>query len=355
MYVTSSDDTPSTAAKATTASEQRKRDKLGPDIVALIESQKPTAIQELIFDLSMTMITLTMKVYEHTESARRFDLSNVSISKKSWLPGNVKKIKISLQCTSELEDDAEYLKLAAECKQKVETFQDDLNYLYYCMAVREREYAKEKRLKEFVTKSHKLFRAYTKHFSGIIKLGEITRPLDTTAALFLTRYLKENFQSFFGADSYLDSEFDDAVKAIQNLVPGMNDPTTPENIVTQPNPYAKTDTAITAFWNSKGFTHEEEDLYERLYRSVHPYFETVTRAIQDHINDARNEVTANAKLASWIESEKKEAATSATEAALATMSTMSPTTMTELITKQSTEVSETIAKKTALKLLKKQM
>jgi hypothetical protein len=45
----SGDENPSTAAKAITATEQRKSTKLGTDIVVLIESQKPSAIQELIF------------------------------------------------------------------------------------------------------------------------------------------------------------------------------------------------------------------------------------------------------------------------------------------------------------------
>jgi hypothetical protein len=100
--------------------------------VALIELQKPSAIQELIFDLSTTMIALNAKVHDRTESAKRFDLSSVPITEKTWLPGNVKKIKIGLQCTSELvHDDEEYLELSAECDQMVKAFQDDLNYIYY--------------------------------------------------------------------------------------------------------------------------------------------------------------------------------------------------------------------------------
>ena len=152
---TSGDETPTTiTAKAITAAEQRKRTKLGPDIVALIELQKPTAIQELIFELSTMMITLNTKVYERTESAGRFDLKPIPINIKSWLPGNVKKIKIRLQSPTELADDEEYRKLAAECETTVEKFQDDLKYIYYRAAVRERKYAKEKRLREFVKKSH---------------------------------------------------------------------------------------------------------------------------------------------------------------------------------------------------------
>ena len=140
----SGDENPTTAAKAITAAEQRKRTKLGADIVALIESQKPTAIQELIFDLSTSMIALNTKVYDRTESAKRFDLRCVPINEKSWLPGNGKRIKIGLQCTSELVDDEEYLMLSAECEKTVTAFQDYLNYLYYRTAVRERKYAEEK-------------------------------------------------------------------------------------------------------------------------------------------------------------------------------------------------------------------
>jgi hypothetical protein len=112
---TSGNETPSIADKAITAAEQRKRAKLGPNIVALIELQKPTAIQELIFDLSTTMIALNAKVYNHTESAKRFDLRSVLMNEETWLNENVKKIKIGLQCTSELVDDEEYLKLSADC------------------------------------------------------------------------------------------------------------------------------------------------------------------------------------------------------------------------------------------------
>jgi hypothetical protein len=65
-------------------------------------------------------------------------------------------------------------------------------------------------------------------------------------------------------------------------------------------------------------------------------------------------VAENAKLAAWITSKKKEEATATTgDATLATMSTMSPTTMTELVTKQSTNVSEKVATQTTLKMIKK--
>jgi hypothetical protein len=94
---TSGDETPSIADKAITTAKQRKCAKLGPDIVALIELQKPTAIQEFIFDLSTMMIALNAKVHDRTESTKHFDLSSIPIHEKTWLPGNVKKIKIGLQ------------------------------------------------------------------------------------------------------------------------------------------------------------------------------------------------------------------------------------------------------------------
>ena len=326
----SSDETPSTAAKAVTAAEQRKRTKLGTDIVALIESQKPTAIQELIFDLSTSMIALNTKVYDRTESAKRFDLRCVPITEKSWLPGNV-KIKIGLQCTSELVDDEEYLMLSAECEKTVAAFQDDLNHLFYRTAVRERKYAEEKRLREFVNKTHKLFRAYTKHFSGIVRMGDISRPLDIVAALFLIRYMKEslNRRAFFGPDNYLGSSIEEATDTVAELVPGLKDQDAAAHI-TQPSSQT---TATEAFRNGHGFTPDEEDLYKALQNSIDPYFATVTSSVQNRINGTRNELAENAKLAAWLASEKKEEATAATEAALATMSTMSPTTMTELVTK----------------------
>ena len=118
-----------------------------------------------------------------------------------------------------------------------------------------------------------------------------------------------NHKTFFGPDNYLDCEIEEAIKAVQELVPGMTHPDAPEHIVTQPH----SQTANTeVFRNSKGFTYNEEDVYNRLKESVDQYFETVTQTIQTQIDKTRNEVTENAKLAAWIESEKKEAATSAT-------------------------------------------
>jgi hypothetical protein len=278
---TSGDETPSIADKAITATEQWKRAKLGPDIVALIELQKPTAIQELIFDLSTTMIALNAKVYECTESTKHFDFHSVPMHKKTWLPGNVKKIKISLQCTSELADDEEYLKLSAVCDKTVMKFQEDLNYLYYCAAIRERKHAKEKWLCEFIEKSHKLFQAYTKHFSGFIKMGNISRPLDITAAQFLIRYMKEGYnKAFFHPDKnrYLGNTLEEATNAVAELVPGLRDPDAPENLIPKHNSeiMAKTE----KFRNSKGFMLDEEDVYQALRNSIDPYFATVTCTIQ---------------------------------------------------------------------------
>jgi hypothetical protein len=36
-------------------------------------------------------------------------------------------------------------------------FQEELNYLYYHAAIREKKHAKEKWLQEYINKSHKLF------------------------------------------------------------------------------------------------------------------------------------------------------------------------------------------------------
>jgi hypothetical protein len=89
------------------------------------------------------MITLNTNIHDRTESAKCFDLSSIPIHEKTWLPGNVKKIKIGLQCTSELVDDEEYRKISADCDQTVTKFQEELNYLYYHAAIWEKNMPKK--------------------------------------------------------------------------------------------------------------------------------------------------------------------------------------------------------------------
>jgi DNA replication initiation complex subunit (GINS family) len=164
--------------------------------------------------------------------------------------------------------------------------------------------------------------------------------------------MRKSLRAFFGPDNYLNTTLEKAIDTVAELVPGMKDPDAAEKPTTQPSSQT---TATIAFRNGFGFTPDEEDLYTALHNSIDPYFVTVTSTVQNRIDGARNEVTENAKLAAWLASEKKEEATAATEAALATMSTMSPTTMTELVTKHSTDVSEKVATKTTQRLIKKQM
>jgi hypothetical protein len=136
---------PPTSKKATgtSASVLKKcTEKLGADIVELIESQKPDAIPTFISKLAMEMIAANAYVMDRADNAKQFDLSTAPTDEKKWLPSNIRKIKIGLK-TSKLEDDDFYKQLDAECKDVVERFRNDLNCIYHRLAAKEEKHARE--------------------------------------------------------------------------------------------------------------------------------------------------------------------------------------------------------------------
>jgi CRISPR/Cas system CMR-associated protein Cmr5 small subunit len=87
---------------------------------------------------------------------------------------------------SKLERDDFYKQLDAECKEDVvEKFKNDLDHLYYWLAIKEEGNVKEQRLLKFTTHVFALFQVYTKYYAKFADLGKLSRPLDTSAALFL--------------------------------------------------------------------------------------------------------------------------------------------------------------------------
>jgi hypothetical protein len=98
----------------------------------------------------------------------------------------------------------------------VETFKNDLNYIYFRLAAKEEKDATEQQLSTFTTRAFALFRVYTKYYAECANLGELSRPLDTSAARFLSRFMKGYLQQhgFYGFASYLDVTLDEALAAL---------------------------------------------------------------------------------------------------------------------------------------------
>jgi hypothetical protein len=352
-------DAPSTAeppaskkALGTSASALKKRtEKLGTHIVELIESQKPEPITTYISTLALEMLAANAHVTERVTNANQFNLSTDNGDK--WLPSNIKKIKIGLKA-SKLEGDDFYKQLDAECKDVVEKFKNDLNRIYYRLAIKEEENAKEQRLLKFTTHAFALFQVYTKYYAEFVDLGKLSRPLDTSAALFLSRfmkgYLKQN--GFFGTASYLDIELQEALDALAAHVPGMNDPDTPLTLAgNSDSTMMGTKDTNTAAHNRNvyGYTDDENTVYKAIKVEVTKYFLQVTKEAQENIDKVRNETIQNAKLEAWLKAKQTEDATAACAAAVATVPTLLPNTMDALMetkaTKVSTKVSEKVAKK----------
>jgi hypothetical protein len=76
----------------------------------------------------------------------------------------------------------------------VERFKTELNYTYYELAALEEKHAHERRLSTLTTQAFNLFRAYTKYYAEFADLGTLSRPLDISAALFLSRFMKGYLQ-----------------------------------------------------------------------------------------------------------------------------------------------------------------
>jgi hypothetical protein len=144
--------------------------------------------------LAMETVTANVYVTECAKNAKQFDLST-ALSDKKWLPSSIKKIKIGLKA-SKLEDDEFYKQLNAECKGVVETFRNDHNYIYYQLAAKEEKHAVEQRLLTFMTHSFALLFCvyYTKYYAKCADLGKLSRPLDTSATKFLSRFMKGYLQ-----------------------------------------------------------------------------------------------------------------------------------------------------------------
>jgi hypothetical protein len=90
-----SDAEPPTSKKAagTSASALKKRtDKLGANIVELIESQKPNSPITYISKLAMEMVAANAHVIDRAENVKQFDIS-AAPTDEMWLPSNIKKIK----------------------------------------------------------------------------------------------------------------------------------------------------------------------------------------------------------------------------------------------------------------------
>jgi hypothetical protein len=282
---------------------------------------------------------------------RQFDLST-EIGDK-WLPSSIKKIKIGLKA-SKLEGDDFYKQLDAECKNMVEIFKNDLNDIYYWLAIKEEENAKEQRLSTFTTHAFALFQVYTKYYAEFTDLGKLSCPLDTTAALFLSRFVKGylKLNGFFRNASYLDIELQEALDALAAHVPGMNDPDKPLTPAENPNSMTMgtKDTNMAA--NKRDayrYTNDENTVYKTIKVEVVKYFLQVTKEAQENIDKLRNETIQNAKLEAWLKAKQTEDATAACAAAVATVPTLLPNTMDALMetkaTKVSTKVSEKVAKK----------
>jgi hypothetical protein len=359
-------DDPSTAepptskkAPGTSAFALKKRtEKLGANIVELIESQKPDAIPTFISKLATEMVAANTHVTERAENAKQFDLSTAPSDKK-WLPSNIKKIKIGLKA-SKLEDDDFYKQLDAECKDVVEKFRNDLNYIYYRLAAQEEKHAMEQRLSTFITHAFALFRVYTKYYAECADLGRLSRPLDTSAARFLSRfmrgYLRQN--GFFGFASYLEVTLEEALAALTTHVPGMADP---DKLMTKPHSDRTTTgtdtTESTAHLrDAYGYTLDENTIYRKIKEEATKYFLQVTKEVQQNIDNIRHETISNAKLKAWIAVTATEDATAACAAAIATIPTITPNTMDALMettaTKVSISVSEKVAKKETKALFK---
>jgi hypothetical protein len=342
----------SNKAPGTSASALKKRtEKLGTHIVELIESQKPEPITTYISTLAMEMLAANAHVTDRATNAMQFDLSTATGDK--WLPSNIKKIKIGLKA-SKLEGDDFYKQLDAECKDVVAKFKNDLNHIYYRLAIKEEENAREQRLLKFTTHAFALFQVYTKYYAEFADLGKLSRPLDTSAALFLSRfmkgYLKQN--GFFGNASYLDIELQEALDALAAHVPGMNDPDTPLTPAGNPNSttMGTKNTNMAAHKRDVyGYTNDENTVYKTIKVEVMKYFLQVTKEAQENIDKLRNETIQNAKLEAWLKAKQTEEATAACAAAIATIPTLLPNTMDALMetkaTTVSTKVSEKVAKK----------
>jgi hypothetical protein len=353
---------PPTSKKATgtSASVLKKRTaKLGANIVELIESQKPDAIPTFISKLAMEMVAANAYVTDRADNAKQFDLSTAPTDEKKWLPSNIKKIKIGLK-TSKLEDDDFYKQLDAECKDVVEKFKNDLNSIYYRLAAKEEKHAREQRLLTFTTHAFALFRVYTKYYAECANLGDLSRPLDTSAARFLSRFMKGYLQQngFFGFAGYLEVTLDEALAALTAHVPGMADPDRPMTRPYSDRTTNGTETTTTAAPRRDGFgyTADEHTIYKKIKEEACKYFLQVTKEVQQKIDTLQNETISNAKLTAWIAVAATEDATAACSAALATIPTVTPTTMDALMettaTKVSTSVSEKVAKKETKALFK---
>ena len=343
-------------APGTSASALKKRtDKLGANIVELIESQKPPTITTYISTLAMEMLAANAHFQDRAATAKRFDIFTTPTDAKTWLPSNIKKIKIGLKA-SQYDDDDEYQNIAACCKDLVEEFKTKLNYQYHRLAAMEERCAQTKRLKTFITEAYGLFQAYTKYYAEITEMGTLSRPLDTAAALFLKRfmtgYLKtENFFKY-----YLDVDLQVAIDALTAHVPSMKDPDT---LLTQAEPNPVTtgnedmDEAAKKRRNAYGYTPDEDAIYKRIKEDAKKYFLQVTMGIQETIDSVRNDAIYDASLHAWKISKQTEAATEACAAAVALVPTITPETMNALIEKKTTAVLEKNARKVAAKAIDK--
>jgi hypothetical protein len=345
-------------APGTSASALKKRaDKLGTHIVELIESQELEPIIPCISTLAMEMVAANAYVTNRVENAKQFDLTTAHTDDK-WLPSNIKKIKIGLKA-SKLEGGEFYTQLDAEIKDHVEKFKDYLNTSYHRLAAKEEEYAKEQRLLTFTTHTFTLFQVYTKYYAEIDVLGTLSRPVDTSAAKFLSifmeGYLMKN--GFFGNASYLDVTLQVALDALTAHVPGMMDSVTP---LTQANPISMTtgNEAMNEAAKKRdtfGYTVDEYKIYRTIEKEVTKYFLQVTKEVQENIDKLRHKTIKHAKLDAWLKAKKTDEAAAACAAAVATVSTITPDTMTALIEETTTAVSTRVAKKEAAKAVDKQL
>ena len=347
---------PPTSKKAPglSASALKKRtDKLGATIVELIESQKPPTITTYISKLAMEMLAANAHFRDRAATAKRFDIINTPTDAKTWLPSNIKNLKIGLKA-SQYDDDDEYQHIAACCKDLVEEFKTKLNYQYHRLAAMEERCAHTKRLNTFITEAYGLFQAYTKYYAEIKQMGTLSRPLDTSAALFLKRFMKGYLQNEKFFQYYLEVDLQVAIDALTAHVPSIKDPDTPLTQAEQtPVTTGNEDTDTAAQRNSFGYTPDEDDIYKRIKEDAMKYFLQVTMGIQDTVDTVRDDAICDASLRAWHISKQTDAATEACAAAVAQVPTITSDTMNALIEKKTTAVLEKSAGKFAAKAIEK--
>jgi hypothetical protein len=317
------------------ASAIRKRtEKLGAPIVELIESRMPNGISTSIFTLAMEMLTANAYVTECAKRAQKFDTTTLPTDDKEWLPSNIKNINICLK-TSKLKDDDEYIQLAAKCKDNVEKFKVELNDTYYQLATMELKHAEKERLSTFLFQAHNLFRDYTLYYSECLKIGKTSRPLEQSAAVFLSRFFDESLHTLDFFHGYLKVTRQEGLDALAVLVPGYN---------------VRNEAAVSmdTEGESQGppvMTTDDEKIYKMIRDEVGMYFHDVTKGVQEKTDTVRHQTEASAMFDALKKANQTDDATAACAAALHAIPTVTPATMEALVEMKVTKKFQQLARK----------